>query len=503
VAKKLNSNRRNFLKLTAAGAAGIALSAPVGKVFAASSRTANGLAPLNKWPGRVVINFDKTLATGNTAPTTAQIATIKSMVDTCIKQLTGQSTVGAAWKSIFPAAISLTSRIAIKVPIGINYANSLTQPHYASVQAIVDGLKLMTFGGTAFPATNITIYDGHGGTQFSDLTGYNSTNFSGVNFVFGQDGNNYTDGAETNDNPAVKQQYATSLHNADYLINVFTPRGHSDYAEYFTLGFKNHYGTYPTTYHDTTNTPQYLRTINCTSQVYQKNVLSVCSGIYGAYEGNGPTCYPDNYSLYSKFMDSTSTNTNPTTIIMSTDPVTAEMQAVKMMRIAGNGTTSGLYATANMPNFLKASGGVQVTGTNWPPNPNAPTVMDKIGIINESEMTLIRIINGVITTGVQHSTSFQNAAETAAITASQIHGHGSTFIEYSLPSSHAGNMAAIEIYDIKGSLVTRLSHRISGYNNHLSWDETNQSGSRVSKGVYIVHLISGAVRVSSRFALAM
>jgi len=522
MSKKTNVQRRNFLKLTAAGAAGLAIATPVKNVFAATKRTPSGTAPLNKWPGRVVINFNKNTATGDVDPTTAQITTIQTMVDDSIKLLTGQTDLGTAWKSIFPStgtnAISLTSKIVIKVPVACESGRST--PHWWSVQAITKGLQLINFGGTLFPAANITIYDGACSNNLN-ACGFNATNFPGLGgFIFDNlAGGGYTDGAT--DNAGNVQQYAATLHNANFLINVFSPRGHQG-GEQFTLGFKNHYGTYSYHPHDywlytTANVANqaqspWLRNVNCTGPVYNKNVLSICSGLYGLVEGHGPTTTtgPDNYSVYSKHMDSTSTNTNPTTIIMGTDPISVEMQAIKMMRIQGTAQgyaktnpNAGLYTTDAMPSYLKASAGILVTGGVWQTLLNSTTVMDNIGIINESAMNILRIVNGVIITAIKNRTDFQNAAETAAITASQIHGHGSTFIEYSLPSSHAGNMAAIEIYDIKGSLVTRLSHRISGYNNHLSWDETNQSGSRVSKGVYIVHLISGAVRVSSRFALAM
>ncbi len=503
MSKNMCPGRRNFLKMTAAGAAGIALTAGgVHKVFAASPRTAAGTAPLNIWPGRVVINFNKTAcptAIGS-APSAAQITIIKTMVDDSIKLLTRQTDIGLAWKSIFPSppstnALTLTSKIAIKIPIGCN--NSLSAPHWSSVRAIIDGLKLMDFGGTKFPATNITIYEAACSNNF-ETAGYTSGttgNFPDINpFVYGSFGTNYTDGAENNANPGVKQQYSTVLHNAQFLINVFSPRGHTD-AELFTLGFKNHYGTYPTVYHGVPAISQFLRNICCTGPVYNKTVLLVCSGIYGQYEGSGPGGSPQNYGRYSQWMDTSSANLNPTTIIMSTDPISAEMQTIKMMRIQGQGQ----YTTAAMPMFLKASGGVVVTGTNWPPDPALPNTMDNIGVIDENRMTIWRIINGTL--AVKERQSLQARNISSFVTASQIKGH-STFIEFGLPESHVGNSASIEIYDLKGKLVNRFSQKVSGVLNHLSWNETDASGSHVGMGAYIVRLISGGVDVSSKFSIA-
>jgi hypothetical protein len=519
--KKMNPERRDFLKLSAAGAAGIALtSGGISKVFAASSRTAAGTAPLNKWPGRVVINFNKnarppvvdTTKTPptyafNVAPTAEQITVIKKMVDDSIKLLTGQTDIGLAWKAIFPSsganALTATSKIAIKIPLGCN--SSLSAPHYTSVQAIVDGLTKMDFNGIKFPVANISFYDGACSNNFGSA-GYTAANFPGISMVYGSYGANYTDGAENNASPAVKQQYSTVLHNADFLINVFSPRGHGSAFGNFTLGFKNHYGTYPPAYHDAPNGGQYLRAISCTGVVYNKNVLSICSGIFGQYEGNGPGGSPQNYNVYANYMDSTillattanPVASNPTTIIMGTDPISVEMQAIKMMRIQGKKN----YAVADMPDYLRASGGIVVTGTNWPPNPGAPTAMDNIGVIDESKMTVLRVLNGVTMSAYpERAASSQAKGPAAFVTAKQVQGNNSTFIEFKLPVEHVGGDASISIYDMKGALVSKMSQKVLGVLNSLSWNELDVRGNTVTKGKYIVKLESGTVSQSSRFTI--
>ena len=502
--KKMCPGRRDFLKAAAAGAAGVvAASGGVKRIFAASPRTAAGTAPLNKWPGRVVINFNKAAcpAAVGSAPSAAEMTIIRTMVDDSIKLLTGQTDIGEAWKSIFPAtgtnAISLASKIAIKIPIGCN--NSLSAPHWSSVRAVIDGLKQMDFSGTRFPATNITIYEAACSNNF-ETAGYTSGatgNFSDINpFVYGSFGTNYTDGAENNGNPGVKQQYSTVLHDAQFLINIFSPRGHSTYAERFTLGFKNHYGTYPCVYHDNPNLSQFIRNICCTGPVYTKTALCMCSGIYGQYEGNGPGGSPQNYNRYSQSMDATSINNNPTTIIMGTDPISVEMQTIKMMRIQGQ----GLYTTAAMPNYLKASGGVVVSGTNWPPNPTAPNDMDNIGVIEETSMVIRRIING-IPADVKDRPLNQEKRPDAFVSASQIRGQKSTFFEFALPRSHAGGTASIGIFDLKGKRVAQLVCRVGGMLNHVSWNQSDASGGYAGRGTYLVRLTSGTVNVSSKFSI--
>jgi hypothetical protein len=189
---------------------------------------------------------------------------------------------------------------------------------------------------------------------------------------------------------------------------------------------------------------------------------------------------------------------------MSTDPVSTEMQAIKMMRIQGQGQ----YTTPTMPNYLKASGGVIVQDTvpgapPWAPNPSEadPKTFDNIGEIDEADMTILHIINGTVV-GVKDRPLTQLNSGGAYIVASPLKGHNSTFIEFALPESHAGKSASIEIYDLKGKLVTRLSHKVSGVLNHLSWNETSAAGSHVGTGVYIVRLVSGGLDVSSKFSIA-
>jgi hypothetical protein len=181
---------------------------------------------------------------------------------------------------------------------------------------------------------------------------------------------------------------------------------------------------------------------------------------------------------------------------MGTDPISVEMQTIKMMRIQGG----GVYTTADMPNYLKASGGVVVTGTNWPPNPSLPNAMDNIGEIDENLMDIRRIINGV-PVAVKERPGVLLKSAGAYVTASHLKGHHSTFIEFTLPTSHAGRTAAVEIFDLKGKRITRLSHLVGGVLNHLSWNETDASGRHAGRGAYIVRLVSGAINVSSRFSI--
>ena len=256
------------------------------------------------------------------------------------------------------------------------------------------------------------------------------------------------------------------------------------YAEYATLGFKNHYGSYQIT-HDPAQVPSYLRDISCTGPVVKKNVLSVCSGIFGMNIGNGPTGSPDNFSVYAKTMDSSSAkNCAPTTIIMSTDPVSAEAKALRMMRI----NIGKPYDVDSMPQYLRASGGI--TGVLTP--------TFNIGVIDELNMTQRTIINDA--TAVLGSAQ-PATPEYARLTASSLKGQNSTYIEFMLPSGHQAREASIDIVDLKGALVRRLPLRVLGAVNHLAWDERDAAGGLVKGGMYIVRLVSGTANLTAELPI--
>jgi hypothetical protein len=477
----MSISRRSFLKGSAATAAISMVGGSALNILGAeTATTALAKGPGNKWEGRVVVNFNKNATDG----ATANESVIKQMVNDAILLLSDQTTIGEAWKAIFPSTLTAQSKIAIKINI-LN--NSNPAPHPFSVMAITEGLQQMDFNGTKFPATNITIYDMNNSSSMSSA-GYTAARFPNIKLVKDSMGSGYTDGAiDSTITSASREQYATTLHNSDFLINVFSPRGHQPYAEKFSLGFKSHYGTYSAKYHVADQTSRFLRDINCTGPVFNKTVLSVCSGIFGLWEGTGPTGDAQDYSTYSKSMDTTSTNANPTTIIMSTDPVSCDMQAIKMMRI----NKALAYATTNLPKYLRASGGITGALTD---------TIYNIGIIEESAMDVRKIINGTAVTAVKNTHLQTNDSHTK-ISASQLRGQNITFIEYVVPSSYVNQKATVEILSLNGTKINEFQNSIQGVANHFSWDEKDKIGRQVSAGMYVVKLQSGSLSTLTQLSI--
>ena len=227
-------SRRSFLKSSAMTT--MSLAAPGGIAMAGQSSTAMSVGPGNKWPGRVVINFNKNAISGISTPVTE---VIQKMVNDSILRLTDQSTIGAAWKAIFPSSLTAQSKIAIKV----YSASPQTPSNWQAVKAMTDGLQQMDFSGTKFPAANISIYEGNASNRHSEA-GFTAANLPGIKIEYWGKGQ-FADGTGNEAAGAIKDRsYASTLKNADFLINAFNPHGHSAEFGSFSLGFKNHYGTY-------------------------------------------------------------------------------------------------------------------------------------------------------------------------------------------------------------------------------------------------------------------
>jgi hypothetical protein len=490
----ISGGRRDFLKTAAAGTAVIALNPEFGNVIGEPSSEPAARDPGNKWPGKVAINFNKDLVKSDAIDT----AVISKMVDQTIELLTGKNDVGEAWKAVFPDTLSLTSKVAVKVVCYNPYKVGL---NWQTVKGVTDGLQKMMIGGTKFPASNITIYEltTSPTSNAFNVAGYTAANFPGVNISTDK-----SKKVKTGDGALNDREYAQALKEADFLINCFNARGHAygDNDGKFTCGFKSHFGTYtdPSGMHGNpagSGVSKNIRELTCIGPVFKKHVLSVCGAIFASNEGNGPggimgsdDLKPEDFSTYVKTMDSAATVKHPSTIIMTTDPATAEMQAIKILRI----NKSKAYGPTNLPAYLQSAAGVDKSGFT-------PTY--NIGIIDETKMTIYKMINDVIVSGpVRSLISGSNAVSPMGMSTHPVYGHGSVSINFILLNDHIGKNAFIEIFDAQGSLIRKLVHPVGGIHNQCSWDQKDSRGAKVSKGIYVARLSCGSTRYSSQFSIS-
>lgn len=216
----------------------------------------------------------------------------------------------------------------------------------------------------------------------------------------------------------------------------------------------------------------------------------MCAALFGLNEGNGPGAVGggvdnnyDDFSKYAKKIDKDANTKAQCTVIMSTDPVTAEMQAIKILRM----NKDGAYGVKDMPTYLQAAAGIT--------NSEFPTAYN-IGIIDEAKMDIRRIINDTIITTSIKEPSFLSRNESSLA----IHPvRRSFFIEFNLPEEYKNREAKFEIFNAKGEHVITISHRIGGINNHFSWDGRDKRGERIASGLYIISLKCDNIWLKTNF----
>jgi hypothetical protein len=475
----MSLSRRTVLKSSAAVTALSMLGGVAQKTHASSPAFKPG--PGNKWPGRVVVNFNKNAVTGSASSLKIEDTVPPEMIKESVLALAQKGDIGEAWKAIFPDTLTAASKIAIKTNF---YTTNLCCVHWSVVKAITDGLQLMDFGGTKFPAANITVYESNTpATSTFVKVGYTAERFPGISLVMDSQ-QSYSDAA-TNET-----KYCTSLNKADFLINIFGIRGHQDYCEGVTLGFKSHWGTYPADFNKHTAGTFSIRCAHmmCSGVVNKKLVLSVAAGLVSNNMGvnHSPTDGPDDYSTYAKKMDSTATTLGACTIIMSTDPISADMQAIKVMKLNANKA----YNVSDMPKYLRACAGDSsaLSGTVY-----------NIGVIDESKMTVITFKNGEDVSPVAVRENPAQPASEYPLRVSPHHGQGGIVIEYAVPSSLLGSRSLLSVYDARGKLVFSKEQKVNGANNRFTWDGTAKQGKKIGRGRYVCQLIAGKHRRSAAF----
>lgn len=472
-------SRRSFLKNGARTGAAASLASSL-TIF--SPRKVLGApSTLNKWPGRLVFNYDDrhTCNATGSSNVASDKAKMQTRVDDTIKMLTGKSTVGEAWKAVFPSSLSLTNKIAIKT----NLLYTTSHPHPYIMLAITEGLKQMNIGGTLFPAANIYIYDrGRGDGNIYDNGGY-TTVFAGTGVNLCAAGL-YTAGdyAAFGDGAANNSEYCKYFHDCTYMINVAGTKGHQAYVGGFSLAFKSHYGTYKPLYHDTATSYPFLRDINCTGPVFAKQVLCVLGSIYSSNEGTTAHNPSENFNVWAKTMNPAYTGSASNVLVMSSDPVATEVQGIKVLRI-----NKGLsYALNTLPPYLHVSGGVDSPGLT-------PTY--NIGEIHEGELCYGEVVNGTVTHAICSvaAEEAEGCFAGARMSVNPNPANAQAFIHFVLPDNYIGQKAEIVICNMKGAAVRRFGRPVLGARTTAVWDGRNGAGRPCASGRYVAE-----VRVTGR-----
>ena len=450
--KKISVGRRNFLKMTAAGAAGLAL-ANANKVFAAPAAWTTGMAINPNIDNMRVVSCHDT-AMMNSTPVSmtfaaqnaaANTARIQANMDAMAMSLAQKTTAADAWSTIFqkPAAKTWSQvKAAIKV-------NTIEPKNMARI-AVVQKFCNILLGYGVLPA-NIIIYDGNTtyAAGISNYTPYFSLTDS-TKIQAAVSSYNSLMGGTINATVPGENTVACSANIAngtiDILINISNNKGHI-YMGGATISMKNHFGTFAPSHTDTTN---YVFNINKSD------------AIVGGTPPRQQLCFVD--SLFANKVSNTGTpESMPCYLVMGVFGPAVDYLTVKQIREPVLGAT---HTESVIDSYVTAFG-YATTDPVWVVVP--PTA-----------------------SGISGPGSRENAGQSMdsfEVTLSNGRGPAAS-VRFSVPQN-AGSFQVL-ITDMNGRTVRNLDVRSLKTDKTILWDGKSNGGGMVSPGNYSVKVRSGS-----------
>ena len=168
------------------------------------------------------------------SPSGVQEQWVQAALDACMRAMTGKTDIGQAWEAALPG-IAPSKRVAIK----INCLKAQVSPQFATIKAVVSGLKAM-FGGT-YPAGNISLFDNdHGGKTDRMNRTYGKQGIDKLGIVIKEPSPPYV--GSTFKVKGKAYHPAALLDQADYGISLAPLKRHQLYAGGITGVIKNMMG---------------------------------------------------------------------------------------------------------------------------------------------------------------------------------------------------------------------------------------------------------------------
>ena len=427
---KRTVSRRSFVKKAFIGALAMPM---VPGLLGARYRSGGGIDE----PSDVVVVHDENILQGYTI----QSDVARIMIDEGIKTLTGESTGGEAWMSVFPG-ITPERVIGIKV----NCASSQLPTHPVVVNALAESLTQMTFGGDPFPLNNVVIWER---TDYELSAAGFVTNYGTEGIRCFGNSPSWGYGTTTYYVQGIPQHFSRIFEDViDYNINFGVLKNHAQAGVVFCL--KNHYGTpdnisiWPMHYNQC---DPYIPGVNqiVRDEFDHRDRLFMIDGIFGAHyggPGGGPTFVQNE-------------------ILMSQDVVAADTVAMRILEDQGC-TTIGMghhVATAADPPY-------------------------SLGNHDPEQISIIRV--------EEPSTAVREFLDSVVPMRAELHGNypnpfnPSTTIRFSL---HRPSRIRLEIYSSDGRRVKVLLAKELGAGEYeVVWDGRNQHGDIVASGTYYCRL---------------
>ena len=475
--KNYSSDRRTFLKMTAASTAMLAVSR-VDDIFATPAAWTDRM-PINPAiPNtRVVCCFDTKMLKSN--PTSNTFASQNAAVDAALVQtnmdqmamrLAGKTAADEAWKTIFRSSkLWSDTKVAIKV----NCEVAVHMPRAAVVQKLT---KVLT--GFGVQPSNIVLFDGGGNASGNDkYTSYCSlTDTSKILAVV----SNLYDGLNgrvpiTNIPNVTGISCAADLVNnvTDILINVAVNKTHNTKFEgstgRCTLSLKNHFGTFTNTVHDPVI--QNKNTYGAEQLHCRVNVATdpgTTDGIIGinkhaAIIGGNPVrqqlCIVDSL-MASEAGPGSPPDKRVDRIIMGTFGPVVDYLTVKKVREQVEGLT---HNNAVIAQYLTAFGYAETDALEW---------IEFTPGVNLADPLSREYSGRVVKVTLSHP-SYKRVA-----------------MQFTIP--HSADAIQLRIVDGRGRLTRTLW--ASPEETMIVWDGKSNNGATVSVGNYLVEIAAGSMK---------
>jgi len=405
------------------------------------------LASLVPAQSRVVVVWDTNAVVGSTIDT----AVVRIMMNAGIKALTDSTTVGQAWKGIFPG-LTASQNISLK-------ANCLypLSSHPQVARAISVGLNQMTLGAATFRPWRLIVFErtdaelsGAGYTVRTDTLGMRCVGT-------GHAGWGYT----TRRWPILDSLVNFSrvlVDSSSFLIDLCVLKDHGMAGRQYTLNMSNHYGTVSNAnclHPDARRrTPELVRVMR--DSLGNKEKIYIIDALFAIYNG-GPSGSPQVITR---------------SLVLSKDPVACDSMGVEMI------------------NNLRVARG-------YPPKDSRYLAYAESIGLGHRAYTLIRINNP---SAVEfHQPGERRPSGFALLPPRPNPFAGTTEISYLLPRS---GEARVEIYNALGVQVRTLARGTRSAGQHtVTWDGRDGSGHKVASGVYLVRLAFGGASIERTLSL--
>jgi hypothetical protein len=472
MSEKLRS-RRSFLKMAAAGAAGITVSGPavksvLGSPAATSAWTTGKAINPNISNNRVVCMYDPAMISNQNLATfslssfagATSTTVISTDMDKMAMSLSQKATADLAWSTIFqkPAAKTWAQ---VVVAIKVNGCNHKNLPRTAVVGKICNVLK-----GLGVLAANIIVYDGANGSRCNDIGDYASyfsttdtTKFPGITSTnsTGLGGS----GSAAVPNMSNQTCPASFISGAvDIIVNISVNKGHctpnnggpaQGNTGGVTLCLKNHFGTFPPSHNNSNPSTG-------DAAVY----MNMSDAIIGGTPPRQQLCIVD--SLWAD------NNNNPD------GTPTSVLSRLVMGTFAG----SVDYLTS-----MRIKQDIQVTQLKEKNNMDTTQIARFMTLFGyaTTDAVWVPITPTSVLPGASDTQKPPHAFEIR-------HAGSGVMTRFGLPHETTGELE-VRIFDIRGRNVRKLSAQAMGNKTALSWDGKNEHGNMVGAGIYEVRVSAG------------